>query len=225
MRDESKRKSMTSKLPFLRFYCWSCLVLIGLASCTTDTEAPVLRLYGLDSVMIPRGTSFNDPGVVAFDSKDLDLRDEVVVSGDFNEAVVGTYERIYTVTDESGNSSQIKRKISVYHGIQTADGRWSSQNTCFDCGGLGSGTATMVGDVNYGYIRIFPALGSGNSSYFHLRISPTGNLTLFSADGCIYNYILGSGRISEDADSISLSLTRSGTNGQYGCSALYVRLP
>ena len=55
MRDESKRKSMTSKLPFLRFYCWSCLVLIGLASCTTDTEAPVLRLYGLDSVMIPRG--------------------------------------------------------------------------------------------------------------------------------------------------------------------------
>jgi hypothetical protein len=225
MRDESKRKSMTSILPFLRFYCWSCLVLLGLASCTTDTEAPVLRLYGLDSVMIPRGTSFNDPGVLAFDSKDLDLKDEVVVSGDLNEAVVGTYERFYTVTDEAGNSSQIKRKISVYHGLQSADGQWSSQNTCFDCGGLGSGTATMVGVVNYGYIRVSPSLGGGNSSYFILNISPSGNLILNNGVGCIYNYPTGFGTITADADSISLSVTRTGTNGQYACSVLYVRLP
>lgn len=78
----------------------------------TDNIKPVIT--GADDVTIDFGGLFDlMEGVSAADNVDGDLTSRIIVSGDVNSEVPGTYLVTYTVTDLSGNTASMQRNISV----------------------------------------------------------------------------------------------------------------
>ena len=60
-----------------------------------------LELNGGSEISVYEGSEFIDPGYIAYDNKQNVLTDSVVVSGDVNINVVGTYTLTYTIKDKS----------------------------------------------------------------------------------------------------------------------------
>ncbi len=79
-----------------------------------DTQKPSISLIGKSTLFLERGELFADPGAKALDNKDGDISSSIVITpATINTNIPGTYEITYTVTDQAGNSSSIKRKIIV----------------------------------------------------------------------------------------------------------------
>ncbi|MBS4804222.1 MAG: DUF5011 domain-containing protein, partial [Clostridium sp.] len=77
-----------------------------------SNEKPVIT--GADDIEIEFGSSFDArKDVKATDYEDLDLTEKIVVTGDVNTSVPGTYEITYSVTDKDGNTTTIIRKVIV----------------------------------------------------------------------------------------------------------------
>ena len=78
---------------------------------TIDTTPPVITLNGDNPMTIECGSGFTDPGASAID--DVDGNISVDISNGVNATEVGTYEVIYTATDNSGNTSSETRTVYV----------------------------------------------------------------------------------------------------------------
>ncbi|MGZ5243313.1 MAG: immunoglobulin-like domain-containing protein, partial [Bacteroidia bacterium] len=83
-----------------------------------DTEMPTLTLVGDTLITLEVYTTLNDPGVKVSDNYDKNLN--VTAGGDFysnfpngRATLLGTYTIVYSVTDASGNTSTISRKVKV----------------------------------------------------------------------------------------------------------------
>lgn len=75
-----------------------------------DTTKPIVSLKaGVDTVLI--NSTWEDSGVLASDNSDEDL--SIVISGIVNTSQVGEYVITYTVSDESGNVTEIIRYVNV----------------------------------------------------------------------------------------------------------------
>ncbi|WWU63313.1 DUF5011 domain-containing protein [Clostridium baratii] len=77
-----------------------------------SNDKPVIS--GADNVSITEGTKF-DPmaGVIATDTEDGNITKEVKVTGTVDTNKPGKYELTYTVTDKDGNTTIVKRVITV----------------------------------------------------------------------------------------------------------------
>ena len=78
-----------------------------------DNMAPDLVLLGAEVVKIPEEGVYNEPGYHAFDNKDGNLTAEVLVEGDVNSSLPGTYELFYSVRDAAGNLSDLLKRTIV----------------------------------------------------------------------------------------------------------------
>lgn len=78
-----------------------------------DTEAPVLTLKGSITMTLAYGAAFQEPGFSAVDSADGDLTQRVKVSGHVNPSIPGIYTLLYTVSDNSGNTTTVQRQVTV----------------------------------------------------------------------------------------------------------------
>ena len=78
-----------------------------------DPVAPELTLKGDPKISIDAGTWWTDPGYSATDNIEGDITGKVKVSGAVNGYMAGTYELIYTVTDNYGNKATAKRVVTV----------------------------------------------------------------------------------------------------------------
>jgi hypothetical protein len=80
-----------------------------------DTTAPALSLIGMDTTIVEVNTHFTDPGIEAIDNywplESLTVDTGGTFSLPANE--LGLYNRTYTVTDGSGNTSVIERFFLV----------------------------------------------------------------------------------------------------------------
>lgn len=76
-----------------------------------DLVAPVITLNGAQSVNHECGSAFVDPGASAFDA--VDGPAPVATSGTVDGNVLGTQEISYMATDRAGNSSLVKRGVTV----------------------------------------------------------------------------------------------------------------
>lgn len=74
---------------------------------------PELELKGDDPFTINIGEDYVDPGVKAYDEQDGDLTDQVVVEHDINTSIPRPYEVTYSVTNSSGFTATVKRKVLV----------------------------------------------------------------------------------------------------------------
>ncbi|EPZ61686.1 LPXTG cell wall anchor domain protein, partial [[Clostridium] sordellii ATCC 9714] len=71
-------------------------------------------INGADNVSIKEGTPFNPmAGVTATDTEDGNITKDIKVTGTVDTDKPGKYELTYTVTDKDGNTTTVKRIITV----------------------------------------------------------------------------------------------------------------
>ncbi len=81
---------------------------------TADVTAPYIALIGNNPDTADANITYNDPGVVAYDSVDGNVSNNAVRTGSINIAVLGTYQYQYKVADKAGNKSgSISRDVVV----------------------------------------------------------------------------------------------------------------
>lgn len=76
---------------------------------------PTLSLNGSSQVAIPLGAAYNEYGAEAYDSKDGDLTNNIIIKNKVNTSQVGLYNLNYSITDSDGNlSDRTQRIVKVY---------------------------------------------------------------------------------------------------------------
>lgn len=81
-------------------------------SVDNDNVKPVIS--GATNKTININSTFNPKtGVTAKDNVDGDLTNKIKISGTVNTKKKGTYTLTYSVSDKSGNKTEVKRKITV----------------------------------------------------------------------------------------------------------------
>jgi hypothetical protein len=81
------------------------------SSSTSDTIAPVITLAGDAQITVQYDDSYVDAGARALDNVDGDI--SVIVDGEVDTSLVGSYKLTFTATDSSGNSSSATRMVNV----------------------------------------------------------------------------------------------------------------
>lgn len=85
-----------------------------------DKEKPEIKLLGGEEVEILLGGNYEEAGYTVVDNYDKELEKEVKRSGNVNTNKEGDYILTYTVSDSSGNTSEVKRKVIVKKGVISA---------------------------------------------------------------------------------------------------------
>jgi formylglycine-generating enzyme required for sulfatase activity len=78
-----------------------------------DTANPELTLVGNSLITHSQGIPFIEPGVEAHDSRDGNITDQIVVTGNVDMDSTGTYLLTYTVQDGGGNTASTTRTVTV----------------------------------------------------------------------------------------------------------------
>ena len=75
---------------------------------------PVITLPDASADTVAEGSSFDAlAGVSAEDYAGNDITDQIIVEGTVDTSVPGSYELIYRVTDENGNTAEVTRTVLV----------------------------------------------------------------------------------------------------------------
>lgn len=82
-----------------------------------------LKLYGDTNINLPLNNVYQEPGYKAYDRKDGDLTDKVVVEGVVNYKKLGSYVLTYTVTNSRGETISKSRVVNI---IRAGSGQYSS---------------------------------------------------------------------------------------------------
>ncbi len=79
-----------------------------------DTVAPEISLLGTNPQQLLLNTMYTESGATALDALDGDLTDQIVIDASaVNTTQEGSYEVIYTVSDEEGNTAIVTRTVIV----------------------------------------------------------------------------------------------------------------
>ncbi len=76
-----------------------------------DTTPPTISLKGDNPIILPKGATFNDPGVDTSDNAIGDIN--LTVNGSVDRTKIGEYSLIYTAIDSSGNEAKATRVVKV----------------------------------------------------------------------------------------------------------------
>ena len=99
-----------------------------------DVTPPVITLKGFASCHVKKGGEYKDPGYSAKDNRDGNVTKNVTVTGAVDTATVGSYELVYSVTDEFGNTGTATRFVNVYESPMTDEGNGPVIYLTFDDG-------------------------------------------------------------------------------------------
>lgn len=78
-----------------------------------DKTPPSITISGPETIYLPVGGTYEEPGFSANDNIDGDLSAAVTVEGTINTAVKGEYTLTYTVEDAAGNRTSARRLVCV----------------------------------------------------------------------------------------------------------------
>ena len=139
-----------------------------------DTTAPTLTLVGGTpfTVEVSQSGSFTEPGYVAVDNAATALTKSFIGSVPLDE--VGEYSRIYTVTDESGNSTSATRVIKVV------------DTTAPTVTLLGDNPKTVEADQNGSYVD--PDVTAEDNDKRALNFSAASNVNMGIAGSYLYRW-------------------------------------
>ncbi len=79
----------------------------------SDNESPQITLNGETEITLIKGQVYTEQGATATDNIDGDITGRIIVKGEVDTSVVGTYELTYKVSDLKGNTAQTTRTIKV----------------------------------------------------------------------------------------------------------------
>ncbi|WP_430467059.1 immunoglobulin-like domain-containing protein [Winogradskyella ouciana] len=147
-----------------------------------DTTPPVITLIGASVINLTTGDNYVEQGATATDNIDGDISANIVITGNVNTSVAGTYFRNYNVSDSAGNpANQVVRTINVTDPSTGCSGGISSfpyaegfENT------LGAWTQSNADDINWTVdANGTPSNGTGPSSAFqgnyYIYVEASGN--------------------------------------------------
>ena len=78
-----------------------------------DTEPPVITLEGEKELHLPAGKVYEEPGYQAMDSVSGDITERVMIEGEVQWEIPGTYYLTYRVTDDTGKQAKAMRTVIV----------------------------------------------------------------------------------------------------------------
>ena len=78
-----------------------------------DKEKPNIDLKNGNLIQLHENEVYTEPGYTAIDNKDGDITQNVKIEGNVDTTKVGEYVLKYSVTDSSGNKTEVERKINV----------------------------------------------------------------------------------------------------------------
>ncbi|MEO9511096.1 MAG: immunoglobulin-like domain-containing protein [Flavobacteriaceae bacterium] len=78
-----------------------------------DATAPEITIIGENPLTIDQYSEYIEQGAVALDDTDGNITDNIVITGEVDVNVPGSYEVTYTVPDEAGSSASIIREVIV----------------------------------------------------------------------------------------------------------------
>ena len=85
-----------------------------------DNIAPEITLKEDSKKSYLIGTEYKDPGYTAIDNYDGDITDKVKVTNNINKDNPGDYEIVYTVSDSSGNTTEVTRNVKYVKPVKKA---------------------------------------------------------------------------------------------------------
>ena len=124
-------------------------------SVTFDRTAPVITVQGASSASIYAGQAYEDLGAACHDNLDGDLTGNVTATSNVDASAVGTYSVVYTCTDETGNTAQETRTVSVVNQpLQTDTGRliWTVEDLVGMLGSEGRHNFAMIARCDDGTV-------------------------------------------------------------------------
>ena len=122
---------------------------------TFDRTAPVITVQGASSASIYAGQAYEDLGAACHDNLDGDLTGNVTATSNVDASAVGTYSVVYTCTDETGNTAQETRTVSVVNQpLQTDTGRliWTVEDLVGMLGSEGRHNFAMIARCDDGTV-------------------------------------------------------------------------
>lgn len=78
-----------------------------------DNIKPEIKLVGEDTIYVNLGGNYNEQGCFVFDNYDKNLYNNLVITNNINISKAGEYEVVYMASDNSGNESEVVRKVIV----------------------------------------------------------------------------------------------------------------
>lgn len=93
---------------------------------TIDKSSPVIKLIGGEEVYILLNGTYVENGYLVTDNLDKDLDGKVKIEGRVDTSKEGTYVLRYSVTDSSGNTGEVTRKVIVKKPVITVDSEYEN---------------------------------------------------------------------------------------------------
>ena len=118
--DSSKLGEYKVKYKYNNEYIYRKVIVI-------DKISPTINLIGGDEVYILLNGNYMEAGYKVTDNYDNDLQDKVTISGKVDIHKEGTYEIIYSVSDNSGNKTSVTRKVIVKKSVITVENNYSTR--------------------------------------------------------------------------------------------------
>ena len=78
-----------------------------------DDIPPTIELNGDSTVTVKLGGDYKEAGATATDNYDGDISGNVEITGEIDFKVVGDYKILYSVSDSSGNKTEVERTVRV----------------------------------------------------------------------------------------------------------------
>ena len=209
----------------------SFLLLISLVmiSCKKKKTAPTLTLNGATQITLCLGETYTEAGASALDAYGDNV--DVVISGDVNTSLVGTYTIEYTATDKNNNETSALTTVTV--GMCTSS-LVGSYDVVHDCSALSQdliNSEQSITVVNEDQIKI----ENFNTVVSEVTATVDGNqITIpeesFSFSGVGNASISGTGTIDDTGSPIEITYTYSITDAFIGielaagsCTATYTK--
>lgn len=86
-----------------------------------DKVSPVIKLNGGNEVYILLGGKYEEAGFAVTDNYDTNLDSQVNISGTVDTNTEGNYVLVYSVSDNSGNKTEVKRTVIVKKPVISVD--------------------------------------------------------------------------------------------------------
>lgn len=185
-------------------------------------SAPTITLNAASSIDVVLGNTFSDPGANAFDAEGNSLTIQTQTNINYN--LTGNYYINYSATDSYGVQSVVSRTISIIIDATSWVGNWSVNHNCRTNTFLNllKDPASMTYFSNNITIDHDGRITTGNITGQDIIMTPSLITLLITS---IYEFI-GTGRMSDDGNTIVIDYTYTGIGGAAGngnCTATYTR--
>ncbi len=172
-----------------------------------DRIAPEIKLLGGEEIYLLLGGKYSEPGYTVSDNYDTDMKDKVKVTGSVNTNKEGEYLLTYTALDDSGNKSEVTRKVIVKKAVisvvpdKGSRVGYSTYNATLYSNTLTKSSFNNDGVYFEGYVRVYA------SSYI-IKLKNRNNKL-------IYTYNMNTSRANYYSGNLNLTTVNNGVYDVY----------